>query len=125
MLVGALIAIVVAIVVGVNLIPWTTGQVETATNLTGEESENPGRLVDVLIYIYIAVILIGAVAWIGASDTSSGDVGIDRVVRAFRKPASILETIGKHRRKSLLILVGALIAILVVLMMTTMQPGTY
>ena len=68
MLVGVLISIMISIVVGVSLVPTIVASVNTArvtilatpnapTGLTG--------LLDVLSYVFVAVILLGAVAWIG------------------------------------------------------------
>lgn len=83
MLVAVLIGIMISIVVGVTLVPtviastmaargdwWdtTTGSVSPADTTTGWESGAPTglfSLIDVLPYIFVAVILLGAVAWIG------------------------------------------------------------
>lgn len=63
MLVAVLIGIMISIVVGVSLIPTiltTINALPSATAPTGLIS-----LVDVLPYVFVAVILLGAVAWIG------------------------------------------------------------
>jgi hypothetical protein len=79
LLVGVLISIMISIVVGVNLLPTivtsigTTNDamlVATTTNNTTtyaymEGFEGLAGLTTVLAYVYVAVILLGAVAWIG------------------------------------------------------------
>ncbi len=64
MLVGVLISIMISIVVGVNLIPSIVEAINTAKNTANAPTGMSG-LLDVLVYVYIAVILLGAVAWIG------------------------------------------------------------
>lgn len=63
MLVGVLISIMISIVVGVNLIPSIVTSINTAKATPNAPSGMSG-LLDVLVYVYIAVILLGAVAWI-------------------------------------------------------------
>jgi len=67
MLVGVLISIMISIVVGVNLLPTIVASIETVKEQTDaiEGFEGLGGLMTVLAYVYIAVILLGAVAWIG------------------------------------------------------------
>jgi hypothetical protein len=70
MLVAVLIGIMISIVVGVSLVPII---VDVSTNLTytdpsGFTVSAPtglSALVGVLPYVFVAVILLGAVAWIG------------------------------------------------------------
>ena len=60
MLVAVLIGIMISIVVGVSLVPVileTTAEITSPTGLAA--------LVGVLPYVFVAVILLGAVAWIG------------------------------------------------------------
>ena len=60
MLVAVLIGIMISIVVGVSLVPVileTTAEVTSPSGLAA--------LVGVLPYVFVAVILLGAVAWIG------------------------------------------------------------
>jgi uncharacterized BrkB/YihY/UPF0761 family membrane protein len=64
MLVGVLISIMISIVVGVNLVPSIVDSINTAKNTENAPTGMSG-LLDVLVYVYIAVILLGAVAWIG------------------------------------------------------------
>ena len=70
MLVAVLIGIMISIVVGVSLVPVivsTTSNV-TYTTVSGGTTTAPTglqALVTVLPYIFVAVILLGAVAWIG------------------------------------------------------------
>jgi len=67
MLVGVLISIMISIVVGVNLIPTIITSINTARAQAAavEGFSGLGGLMEVLAYVYIAVILLGAVAWIG------------------------------------------------------------
>ena len=60
MLVAVLIGIMISIVVGVSLVPVI---LEVTTAITSP----PGlaALIGVLPYVFVAVILLGAVAWIG------------------------------------------------------------
>lgn len=70
MLVAVLIGIMISIVVGVSLVPTI---VDVASNITytttgGSTTYAPTgvqSLADVLPYVFVAVILLGAVAWIG------------------------------------------------------------
>ena len=71
MLVAVLIGIMISIVVGVSLVPvivQTTGNITYAVG-TGTSTANAPAglqaLVSVLPYVFVAVILLGAVAWIG------------------------------------------------------------
>ena len=67
MLVGVLISIMISIVVGVSLIPTILTSINTAEVQIASFSgfAGLGGLMQVLAYVYIAVILLGAVAWIG------------------------------------------------------------
>lgn len=84
MLVGVLISIMISIVVGVSLVPTIVQSIDTTkhtgqvwTNLGNETDPNwtwngtatvpagLSGLLDVLVYVFVAVILLGAVAWIG------------------------------------------------------------
>ncbi len=67
MLVGVLISIMISIVVGVNLVPTIITSINTARAQAEavEGFSGLGGLMEVLAYVYIAVILLGAVAWIG------------------------------------------------------------
>ena len=76
MLVGVLISIMISIVVGVSLVPTIVQSIDTAKH-TGQDWNGTawngtatipaglGGLLDVLAYVFVAVILLGAVAWIG------------------------------------------------------------
>ena len=67
MLVGVLISIMISIVVGINLLPSIVTSIQTVNeqveNVTG--FAGLAGLTTVLAYVYVAVILLGAVAWIG------------------------------------------------------------
>jgi hypothetical protein len=62
MLVAVLIGIMISIVVGVSLIPTILSTIDT---LPTSSPQGLTALVDVLPYVFVAVILLGAVAWIG------------------------------------------------------------
>ena len=62
MLVAVLIGIMISIVVGVSLIPTILTTIDA---LPTDMDDGLGALVDVLPYVFVAVILLGAVAWIG------------------------------------------------------------
>lgn len=64
MLVGVLISIMISIVVGVSLIPTIVTSINTAKSTANIPTGLSG-LLDVLSYVFVAVILLGAVAWIG------------------------------------------------------------
>jgi len=64
MLVGVLISIMISIVVGVSLVPTIVDSINTAKNTPNAPAGLSG-LLDVLAYVFVAVILLGAVAWIG------------------------------------------------------------
>lgn len=70
MLVAVLIGIMISIVVGVSLVPAIVDVSAniTYTTVSGGTTTAPSglqALVSVLPYIFVAVILLGAVAWIG------------------------------------------------------------
>lgn len=65
--VAVLIGVMMAIVVGVNLIPAITGSIAEVTEEATGEATAVTALVGVLPYIFVAVIIIGAVAWLGGS----------------------------------------------------------
>ena len=60
MLVAVLIGIMISIVVGVSLVPVILEVTDDITTPAGLSA-----LVGVLPYVFVAVILLGAVAWIG------------------------------------------------------------
>ena len=64
MLVAVLIGIMISIVVGVSLIPTILTSI-TAANASGTAPAGLMALINVLPYVFVAVILLGAVAWIG------------------------------------------------------------
>jgi len=54
----------ISIVVGVSLVPTIVSAINTAKNTPNAPTGLSG-LLDVLAYVFVAVILLGAVAWIG------------------------------------------------------------
>jgi len=68
MLVGVLITIMISIVVGVSLVPTIVSSINTAKVLIAATPGAPvglSGLLDTLSYVFVAVILLGAVSWIG------------------------------------------------------------
>ena len=68
MLVGVLISIMISIVVGVSLVPTIVSSINTAKVLIAATPNSPAGLaglLDTLSYVFVAVILLGAVSWIG------------------------------------------------------------
>lgn len=63
MLVAVLIGIMISIVVGVSLIPTILTTIDALPSATAPSGLI--ALVNVLPYVFVAVILLGAVAWIG------------------------------------------------------------
>lgn len=68
MKIEVLIGTMVAIVVGVNLIPTIT---QTISSLPAEATTGLGALLGAMPYVFVAVILVGAVAWM----ENSGSLG--------------------------------------------------
>jgi hypothetical protein len=68
MLVAVLIGIMIAIVVGVSLIPTIVGTISSVSdNLTNFPAV--GAMLGVLPIVFMAVILLAAVAWLGSSQS--------------------------------------------------------
>jgi len=70
MLVGVLISVMISIVVGVSLVPTIVSSVNSTKVLlaampAGSAPVGLGGLLDTLSYVFVAVILLGAVSWIG------------------------------------------------------------
>ena len=61
-MVGVLIGVVIALVVGVSLIP-TIGNAVTASQTTFAKTTSVGTLVGLLPIIFIAIIILGAVGF--------------------------------------------------------------
>lgn len=66
MLVGVLVSIMISIVVGVSLVPTIISAINTAKN-TPEIPTGLSGLLDVLAYVFVAIILLSAVSWIGGN----------------------------------------------------------
>ena len=62
MLVAVLIGIMISIVVGISLIPTIMSTINALSSFTPAGLR---ALINVLPYVFVAVILLGAVAWIG------------------------------------------------------------
>lgn len=69
MLVGVLISIMISIVVGVSLIPTIVDSINTAKSSANAPAGLSG-LLDVLSYVFVAVILLGAVKKVAASGSN-------------------------------------------------------
>lgn len=66
MLVGVMITIMISIVVGLALVPTVVTAANTAKNPAGVTLPTGlSGMIDVVSYVFVAVILLGAVAWIG------------------------------------------------------------
>lgn len=64
MIVGVLITVMIGMVVGVNLIPSIAAAINSVKNTPDVPSGLTG-LLDVLLFVFVAIILLSAVAWIG------------------------------------------------------------
>ncbi len=64
MLVGVLISIMLSVVVGLSLVPTVVTSANDAKN-TAEIPTGLSGMIDVISYVFVAIILLGAVAWIG------------------------------------------------------------
>jgi len=59
-----MITIMLSIVVGLSLLPTVVTSANTAKNTAGIPT-GLGGMIDVISYVFVAIILMGAVAWIG------------------------------------------------------------
>lgn len=104
MLVGTLIAIMIVIVVGVNLIPTITNSITDATaEGIVEEGSAIAGIMDVLPYIFVAIILLGAVAFIGFNGVGgrrdkSESVG-ETIVSIIKNPKELILRIERSSKK--------------------------
>lgn len=74
MLVAVVVGIIMAIVVGVSIIPTIVDAIRPeVVEETTEVVETGGTLASVLVYVFIATLLLGAVAWIAGEGTISFD----------------------------------------------------
>jgi hypothetical protein len=101
MLVATLIGIMIAIVVGVNLLPLIT---ETISNVTAEGDLSPAvsSLMNVLPYIFVAVIIIGAVAWMVGSfggSTEEKEERREKVKAFFKNPREVILRVERASKK--------------------------
>jgi len=101
MLVATLIGVMIAIVVGINLVPVIT---ETISNVTAEGNVSTGLsgLMSILPMVFVAVIILGAVAFIGGAIGGSTEERKERreKVRAFFKnPREVILRIEKESKK--------------------------
>jgi len=71
MVVAVLIGIMISVVVGVSLIPMLTETVEEATKDSEDLPEAASALLNILPIVFVVVLLLGAVAWIGGLYGSS------------------------------------------------------
>lgn len=72
MLVAALVGIMMAIVIGVSLLPVIT---DSLKQVTEDATDEPAveALVSILPYVFVSVVILGAVAWIGGGLPGRGD----------------------------------------------------
>jgi hypothetical protein len=64
MLVAVLIGIMISMVVGISLVPTI---LSTIDSLPTDTPSGLSALVNVLPYVFVAVLLLGSVAWIGGN----------------------------------------------------------
>ena len=64
MLVAVLIGIMISMVVGISLVPTI---LTTIDSLPTDTPSGLSALINVLPYVFVAVLLLGAVAWIGGN----------------------------------------------------------
>lgn len=104
MIIAALIGIMIAIIVGVNLLPTITGSIKQVTEqAAAEEAPITGAmatLLDVLPIVFVAMLLLGAVSWLGSRGTGSSgndeEEGVESVaIRLVRNPKSLIIRITK------------------------------
>jgi len=93
-----LVVIMVAIVIGVNLIAPVASAVE--------EGEASG-LVNILAIIFVAVIILGAVAWMGYSGKKTTEEGISN-----KAATNIKSYIKEHKKLCLAILIAGVTMLL-------------
>ena len=67
MLVAVLVGVMISIVVGVNLIPMLMETIEEATEDSEDLPAGASALLDILPIVFVVVVILGAVAWIGGS----------------------------------------------------------
>ena len=65
MLVAVLIGIMISMVVGISLVPTI---LTTIDSLPTDTPSGLSALINVLPYVFVAVLLLGAVAWIGGNN---------------------------------------------------------
>jgi len=72
MVIAVLIGVMISIVVGVSLIPMITSSLEEIVPEGEEPSSALSALVKILPIIFVTVVLLGAVAWIGGRGPDHG-----------------------------------------------------
>lgn len=70
MVIAALIGIMVSIVVGISLIPMIMETMEEATKDSEDVPTAASALLNILPIVFVVVLILGAVAWIGGSGIS-------------------------------------------------------
>jgi len=74
MVIGLVISVMIAIVVGVALVPVIVSSVSKVENNSSGLPSSIGGVMEILSYVFVGVILLGAVAWIGGRSSSEGIV---------------------------------------------------
>lgn len=64
MIIAVLIMVMIAFVVGVNLLPGIVTAIQ-AVKTTPDLPAGVGNMLDVLVYVFIALLLMSGVSWIG------------------------------------------------------------
>ncbi len=70
MLIAVLVGVMIFIVIGVNLIPMIADTIEETTKDSEDVPEAVSALLEILPIVFVAVVIISAVAWIGGSGFS-------------------------------------------------------
>ena len=95
MLVSALIGVMIAIVVGVNLLPTV---LKTVANITEEAPASVSALIGVLPYIFVVVITLGAVAWMGSGSSEQKEERKEQFKAFFKNPRDVILRIEKSSK---------------------------
>jgi len=91
---AVLISVMIAIGVGVSIVPMIVSAVNSTSGITSTTSS----LFNILIYVFIAVIVMGAVTWMSGTSTSS-----NRIERNIKESTEFLnkDNLGKIRAQNI------------------------
>lgn len=100
MLLAVVIGIIISIVVGVALIPMITDTIEEATKDSEDLPEAASALLDALPIVFVVVLILGAVAWIGGSGLSFSSGSSKKKDTSFREEDRIWKALNTSRPSS-------------------------